>query len=225
MCMQRHLPPNMQPLGIRPTASVLYRLQPVHRQHLLALARGGQKFAADRIFSGEEDVNAVFRAMKSLYRFSRPHTIIGTALSVCSISLAAVQGTPIASWGSQQLWVLAAALSSALLANISIVGTNQCFDVHIDKINKPYLPLASGEWSLATGIAVSTVTGVLACAVAIASGSMPLIATVFGSIALGVAYSADVPLLRWKRYPLAAATCILVVRAVLVQVCPAIRIM
>lgn len=225
MCMQHRLQFNMQPLGIRSTASGLYRLQPMHRKHQPNLARGGQASAADRIFSGEHYVNDVGRAMRSLYRFSRPHTIIGTALSVCSISLAAVQGAQIASWGTQQMWALASALSSALLANISIVGTNQCFDVDIDKVNKPYLPLASGEWSLATGIAVSTVTGVLACAVAVTSGSMPLIATVFGSIALGLAYSADFPLLRWKQYPLAAATCILVVRAVLVQVCTATTIM
>lgn len=29
--------------------------------------------------------------------------------------------------------------------NVSIVGLNQLYDVEIDKINKPYLPLASGE--------------------------------------------------------------------------------
>lgn len=34
---------------------------------------------------------------------------------------------------------------------------------------------------------------------------------------LGIAYSADVPLLRWKRFPVLAATCILAVRAVIVQ--------
>lgn len=34
---------------------------------------------------------------------------------------------------------------------------------------------------------------------------------------MGIAYSADVPLLRWKRFPAAAAACILAVRAVIVQ--------
>lgn len=37
------------------------------------------------------------------------------------------------------------ALVPALLMNVSIVGLNQLYDVEIDKINKPYLPLASGE--------------------------------------------------------------------------------
>lgn len=217
MCMQLRVRLERQPVQIRFTPPAP-RLQPSNHHQQLKLIRGGPQFAADRIFPGEDHIGAVGQAVKSLYKFSRPHTIIGTALSVCSISLAAVQGASNPAWGSQQIWAVGIALSSALLANISIVGTNQCFDIDIDKINKPYLPLASGEWTLTTGITVSAVTGILASAIAIASGSVPLIATVLGSIVLGVAYSADVPLLRWKKHPLAAATCILVVRAVLVQV-------
>lgn len=41
--------------------------------------------------------------------------------------------------------------------------------------------------------------------------------TVCVSLALGAAYSADLPLLRWKRSPLLAAGCILAVRAIIVQ--------
>eukprot|EP00892_Ulva_mutabilis_P002778 jgi/Ulvmu1/12500/UM009_0154.1 len=174
--------------------------------------------AADRVFPGEEEIHAVARTLKSLYKFSRPHTVVGTALSVCSVSLAAVQGAPSPSWGPLQTRALVVAMSAALLANISIVGTNQCFDIAIDRVNKPYLPLASGEWPLQTGIAVSAITGILACAIAIGSGSVPLMATVLGSIGLGLAYSVDLPFLRWKNYPLVAASCILAVRAVLVQV-------
>ena len=43
------------------------------------------------------------------------------------------------------------AMVPALLMNICIVGLNQIFDVPIDRINKPYLPLASGEFSMRTG--------------------------------------------------------------------------
>ena len=43
------------------------------------------------------------------------------------------------------------ALIPALLMNICIVGLNQIFDVPIDRVNKPYLPLASGEFSAGTG--------------------------------------------------------------------------
>lgn len=40
------------------------------------------------------------------------------------------------------------ALVPALLMNIAIVGLNQLTDVEIDRVNKPYLPLASGELTM-----------------------------------------------------------------------------
>ncbi len=43
---------------------------------------------------------------------------------------------------------LTQALVSALLMNVCIVGLNQLYDVEIDKVNKPYLPLASGEMTM-----------------------------------------------------------------------------
>lgn len=38
------------------------------------------------------------------------------------------------------------------------------------------------------------------------------------SLVLGILYSADAPLMRWKRSPILAAACILAVRALAVQV-------
>lgn len=84
-------------------------------------------------------------------------------------------------------------------------------------MNKPYLPLAAGDFCPATGAALVAATGAAALAIAWASNSAALLAVVGGSLALGLAYSADLPLLRWKRSPLLAAACILSVRAVLVQ--------
>jgi len=58
----------------------------------------------------------------ALHRFTRPHTMLGTLVSVVSVSLLAVgsQGmTPVA------VTALAQSLSSALLMNICIVGINQ----------------------------------------------------------------------------------------------------
>jgi homogentisate phytyltransferase/homogentisate geranylgeranyltransferase len=126
----------------------------------------------------------------------------------------ALQGQP---WSDSAITALCQALVSALLMNISIVGINQCFDVEIDKINKPYLPLASGEFSMATGIAIVAVTAVLSLLTGAASGSGPLFCTLAGSLVLGIVYSADLPFMRWKRFPYLAAACILAVRAVMVQ--------
>ncbi|CAL6300751.1 unnamed protein product [Bathycoccus prasinos] len=59
----------------------------------------------------------------ALVRFSRPHTVFGT-MAVCS----------------------------ALCMNIAIVGLNQVYDRKIDMVNKPYLPLASGEFNASTAL-------------------------------------------------------------------------
>ena len=80
------------------------------------------------------------------------------------------------------------------------------------QVNKPYLPLASGEFSMRTAAAVVVATGAAALALGAAAASAPLMATLAGSLALGVAYSTDLPGLRWKQHPLAAAACILAVR-------------
>ncbi|XP_076935321.1 homogentisate phytyltransferase 1, chloroplastic-like [Bidens hawaiensis] len=51
-----------------------------------------------------------------------------------------------------------------------------------------------------------------------ATGSWPLFSALFISFLLGTAYSINTPMLRWKRFALVAAMCILVVRAVIVQI-------
>lgn len=57
-------------------------------------------------------------------------------------------------WTLQALASLLQAMVPALLMNICIVGLNQIFDVPIDRINKPYLPLASGEFTMRMGQSV-----------------------------------------------------------------------
>eukprot|EP00850_Spirogloea_muscicola_P023435 SM000356S13439 [mRNA] locus=s356:35883:50024:+ [translate_table: standard] len=85
------------------------------------------------------------------------------------------------------------------------------------EVNKPYLPLASGDFSLTTGLTIVATSAVLSLVLGLASGSMPLLWTLSTSMLLGTAYSIDLPFLRWKRYPLLAAGCILAVRALVVQ--------
>lgn len=140
--------------------------------------------------------------------------MLGTFISVVSVSLLALGSQPLT---RAALSAVTTALVPALLMNICIVGMNQLFDVDIDKVNKPYLPLASGDFSMQTGIAIVLITGAVALGLGIASNSQPLLATLVVSLALGVAYSTDLPFLRWKRYPAIAAMCILTVRSILVQ--------
>ncbi|XP_068647889.1 probable homogentisate phytyltransferase 1, chloroplastic isoform X1 [Aristolochia californica] len=149
------------------------------------------------------------------YRFTRPHTIIGTALSIISVSLLAVES--LSDLSPVFLVGLLEAVVAALFMNIYIVGLNQLFDIEIDQVNKPNLPLASGEYAVRTGVAIVSTFGVLSFIIAWAVHSWPLFWALFISFVLGTAYSINLPFLRWKRFALVAAMCILAVRAVIVQ--------
>jgi homogentisate phytyltransferase/homogentisate geranylgeranyltransferase len=148
-------------------------------------------------------------ALGTLWRFSRPHTIIGTALSVGGIYAIAAHevGAPPA---FHLFWTLVAALS----VNVFIVGINQLTDVEIDRINKPRLPLASAELSLAQGRAIVAAAGILPLILAVTQGWTELVA-VSAALAIGAAYS--VPPVRLKRYPALAAASISIVRALVVN--------
>jgi homogentisate phytyltransferase / homogentisate geranylgeranyltransferase len=151
--------------------------------------------------------------LSQLWKFSRPHTIIGTTLSVLALYAIAIATThssiseldPIQLLGT---WI------ACILGNIYIVGLNQLYDVEIDRVNKPDLPLASGKFSIAQGKWIVGITGILAIAIAAFLGKW-LLATVLVSLAIGTAYS--LPPIRFKQYPLLAAICILTVRGCIVN--------
>ncbi|KAJ8543052.1 hypothetical protein K7X08_005575 [Anisodus acutangulus] len=160
--------------------------------------------------------NSVHDAVDAFYRFSRPHTVIGTALSIISVSLLAVEKfsdfSPLFFTGALE------AIVAALFMNIYIVGLNQLSDIEIDKVNKPYLPLASGEYSTQTGVVIVSSFAILSFWLGWIVGSWPLFWALFISFVLGTAYSVNLPLLRWKRFAVVAALCIFAVRAVIVQI-------
>lgn len=186
------------------------------RQRLPSVCRAIGEFSESSApgLTAQQRIDAVGATLNAFYRFTRPHTMLGTFISVCSISLLAMGP---GDFNARAAVALAQALVPALLMNISIVGLNQLYDVEIDRVNKPYLPLASGDFSMATGTWLVATTGAAALVLGVWSRSWPLMATLVGSLLLGIAYSTDLPLLRWKRYPMVAASCILAVRAVLVQ--------
>lgn len=159
--------------------------------------------------------------LSQLWKFSRPHTIIGTSLSVLALYSIAYSGsntiaiatthTPLSSVSLLQLlgtWV------ACICGNIYIVGLNQLYDVEIDRVNKPDLPLASGELSIPQGKWIVGVTGTLSIVLAAYLGQW-LLLTVGLSLAIGTAYST--PPIRFKQYPLLAAICILTVRGCIVN--------
>nr|ABB70125.1 homogentisate phytyltransferase VTE2-1 [Cuphea avigera var. pulcherrima] len=186
-----------------------------HRTYLVK-AVSGQSLESEPESYPNNRWDYVKSAADAFYRFSRPHTIIGTALSIVSVSLLAVEKLP--ELNSMFFTGLLEVILAALFMNIYIVGLNQLSDIDIDKVNKPYLPLASGEFSVGTGVTIVTSFLIMSFWLGWVVGSWPLFWALFISFVLGTAYSIDMPMLRWKRSAVVAALCILAVRAVIVQI-------
>ena len=144
-------------------------------------------------------------------RFSRLHTVIGTTLSILALYLLALSYSGYQDWHLPELFLT---LASCLGANIYIVGLNQITDVEIDRINKPYLPLASGAFSMRMGYGLITISVLLSLGIAFYIGKY-LLYTVLLSLALGTAYS--LPPFRLKRFYFWAAFCIIAVRGLIVN--------
>jgi len=161
----------------------------------------------------------------SLWRFSRPHTVIGSSISVfCLFAYAlltinaeapGVNGisSPLLQAGDFYLFITT--LIAALACNVFITGLNQITDIDIDRINKPHLPLASGEISSAEAkkwVALALVTALFISFYLSAFYGLLISFISF----LGWSYSA--PPIRFKRYHIWAASAIALVRGPLVNI-------
>ena len=167
----------------------------------------------DSIGKSESDNNSSVPLgwLRAFWEFCRPHTIVGTSLSVLALYAIAQSNVILA---NPLFLPLALAWLACICGNIYIVGLNQLEDVEIDKINKPYLPVASGEFSRKTGALIVATTGIIAILTAVLQGPF-LLATVGVSLAIGTAYS--LPPIRLKRFPFWAALCIFTVRGAIVN--------
>ncbi|MBW4563741.1 MAG: homogentisate phytyltransferase [Mojavia pulchra JT2-VF2] len=161
-------------------------------------------------FSKQKSPNLTGSWLYAFWKFSRPHTIIGTSLSVLALYLIAeAVGNR-----NYSLLPLLGPWIACLCGNVYIVGLNQLEDIEIDKINKPHLPLAAGEFSKLQGQLIVAITGILALVVAWLTGPF-LFGMVAISLAIGTAYS--LPPIRLKRFPFWAAFCIFSVRGTIVN--------
>ncbi|KAL7524623.1 hypothetical protein ACHAWF_001025 [Thalassiosira exigua] len=109
-------------------------------------------FDPDALEKSVSDVQSgSFRArFRALYKFTRPHTIRGTVLASIAGTTRALIDTPGAIANANWNRLLPRAvigMIALLLGNAFIVGINQIFDRDIDELNKPFLPVASGEMS------------------------------------------------------------------------------
>ncbi len=152
--------------------------------------------------------------LHTLWKFSRPHTIIGSTVSIVVLFLLQ-GGSP-----TDHYIILLTTLVSALGCNVCITGLNQVIDVELDKINKPELPIASGELSIATAKKIVIVSGIIAVGAA-AFLHWVLLLLIVVILILGIAYS--VPPIQLKQHHLPAALAITIVRGVLVNIGMAIH--
>ena len=150
----------------------------------------------------------------TLWKFSRPHTIIGSIVSIVVLFL--LQGGQFVVHFTQ----LAVTLISALGCNVCITGLNQMVDVELDKINKPELPIAAGKLSMGTAKKIVWISGLIALgAAAILHWVLLLLIAII--LLLGIAYS--LPPVQLKKHHLPAALAITLVRGVLVNLGMAIH--
>jgi len=149
--------------------------------------------------------------LDTLYRFTRPHTIRGTILASlmgvlrCFLEHPKAFANPLQPLPRALLGLLA-----LLCGNVFIVGINQIYDVEIDKVNKPFLPLAAQRMSgkAAWAVVVAACVGGLAIT---KTAFSPLIFNMYAAgILAGTLYS--VPPFYFKRFPLVAAATIAFVR-------------
>jgi len=156
--------------------------------------------------------------LNALYKFTRPHTIRGTILASCAcvtrVLLKCVESQPVIEW--KLLHTALYGLVALLCGNAYIVGINQIYDVDIDKVNKPFLPVAAGEISKPLAWALVGGTGVLGCAIVSTVFSTLICQLYLFGMFLGTVYT--VPPFRWKNNPVLAAFSIAMVRGLLLNV-------
>ena len=153
----------------------------------------------------------MMKQLKIFWQFSRPHTIIGSVCSITALYIIACEGKNLA--GHSALYIMT--LVSALACNIFIVGINQLADVELDKINKPWLPLAAGTLSRKNALII-IYAALLVCLVVAFITALFLLLIMCIILLIGIAYS--LPPFKLKQHHLPAALSITLVRGLIVNV-------
>jgi homogentisate phytyltransferase / homogentisate geranylgeranyltransferase len=145
----------------------------------------------------------------TLWKFSRPHTMIGSVISIFTLYYIVCNKQE-----TECLPYLIMALSIGITCNIFIVGINQIADINIDKINKPYLPIPSGALSVQHAkIVVFTALLISLCL------ALYITPYLFGIIALAatIGWAYSMPPFYLKQHHVTAAFAIAIVRGVLLN--------
>ena len=211
-------------LAASSTANIAYNSRSQRQNSALDALKSSAVAAADAGGDDQSSSSAEGNAATTklpfpivLWRFTRPHTLIGSALAIPALHLLAAPALADAFTATNAVAMLYAMIPS-LLMNLYITGLNQITDVEIDKINKPNLPIAAGDLSPRTATLVVLVALVASLGLGVAHptfGTEGLNVALWGSGILGTMYS--LPPFRLKRFPLLAAFCIVAVRGTIIN--------
>lgn len=151
----------------------------------------------------------MMKTLNILWRFSRPHTIIGSVISIYTLYVIVCNNRE-----SLYLPYLLLALMLGICCNVFIVGINQIADVEIDHINKPYLPIPSGVLNISQAkiIVISALVLSLVLSIFI---SIYLFIIILLATGIGWAYS--MPPIYLKKHHVGAAISISFVRGILLN--------
>ena len=149
--------PSLRRIALR--ADYLDSLAPPSTPPATTAAKAKPKALDENSISGDTFLGA-------FYKFTRPHTIRGTMLASGAGVVKAIgdAGGLAKCWSWSLVPQALAGLVALLCGNAFIVGINQLYDVEVDRINKPFLPIAAGELSPAKAkliLAACAVTGPL----------------------------------------------------------------
>lgn len=174
-------------------------------------------FDADALAKAREEKGLKSR-VRALYKFTRPHTIRGTILASIAGTARALIDTPGAIANANWAHMLPRAfmgMFALLFGNAFIVGINQIYDKDIDKLNKPFLPVANGEMSSRFAWGAVIASGILG-PIVVNAFFPPLLFRLYSfGLFLGLIYS--VPPIRTKKNPILAGLTIATVRGFLLN--------
>lgn len=151
---------------------------------------------------------------RAFWKFLRPHTIRGSILGATAVTARALlENQHLIDWGLMPRALLG--VVALVCGNGFIVGINQVYDKDLDKVNKPFLPVASGE--LSTALAWALVLGMGAGGIAIVSSNFGKLITQLYCLGLVLGTIYSVPPFRLKRWAVPAFLIIATVRGFLLN--------
>lgn len=149
------------------------------------------------------------RALHTFWNFSRPHTVIGSVISIFTLFIMLCENNR-----ASHIPLLALAIIAGIACNVFIVGINQIADVNIDKINKPWLPIPSGALNVKQATLIVYASLIISLALAFYMTPYFFVIILLSAL-IGWAYS--MPPFYLKQHHLPAALAISMVRGILVN--------